>query len=248
MYYLPRMEVILLLGILKSNTLDDLDIEILKTDNSGNPLWTKTYGGSKPDYPNRILQTNDGNYFIVGYTQSFGGGDQDVYLLKINPSGDTLWTKRYGGFGNEDGKEIVATADGNYVIVGGSNSLNLSNNDIQLIKIDPAGNVIWMKYYGTPNYESARSVKLCLDGGFIMAGKTASTSTSVATLFIVKTDAAGDTLWTRKYSGGANSYEGKSILANSDGTYTLCLDDSSGARDSDVRVMKIGWPAAIHLE
>ncbi len=232
-------------GSTENTIVNDIDVKIVKTNNSGDTLWSKKYGGSRPDYPNRMLATNDGNYFIVGSTQSFGGGDQDIYLLKINPSGDTLWTKRYGGFGNEDGNEITATADGNYVIVGGSNSVNLSNNDIQFIKIDPAGSVIWMKYYGGPDYESARSVKLCLDGGFIIAGKTASTSNSVATLFLVKTDASGDTIWTKKYSGGGNSYEGKSILASSDGTYTLCLDDSSGARDSDVRVMKISATGSV---
>ena len=234
----------LIAGNTENTILNDLDIKVVKTDSLGKELWTKTYGGTRPDYPNCILQTNDGNYFVVGYSQSFGGGDQDVYLIKIDPSGNTLWTKTYGGYGNEDGKEIVATADGNYVIVGASNSQNFANNDMMLTKIDPAGNVIWMKYYGGPAYESARSVKLCLDGGFIMAGKTASTYSSVATMFLVKTDASGDTSWTRKY-GGPNSYEGKSILANSDGTYTLCLDDSSGATDSDVRIMKIDGTGSV---
>ena len=172
----------LIAGNTENTILNDLDIKVVKTDSLGKELWTKTYGGTRPDYPNCILQTNDGNYFVVGYSQSFGGGDQDVYLIKIDPSGNTLWTKTYGGYGNEDGKEIVATADGNYVIVGASNSQNFANNDMMLTKIDPAGNVIWMKYYGGPAYESARSVKLCLDGGFIMAGKTASTYSSVATI------------------------------------------------------------------
>jgi hypothetical protein len=223
----------------EDNILNDLDIRILKTNSSGDTVWTKNYGGSRPEYPNQLLPTSDGNYFIVGYTQSFGTGDQNIYLLKINPAnGDTLFTKVYGGFGNEDGKEIAATADGNYVIVGASNSLNYANNDVQLIKINPAGDILWTKYYGGPNYESARSVKLCLDGGFIIAGKTAANSTAVASLYLVKTNPTGDTTWTKTY-GGPDSYEGKSILANSDGTYTLCVDDSSGARDSDVKVMKI---------
>jgi hypothetical protein len=228
----------IIVGSTETSITNDLDIEIMKTDDSGDTLWTKRYGGSKPDYPNNILKTNDGNYFVIGYTQSFGTGDYNNYLLKLKPNGDTIFTKVYGGFGNEDAKEIVATADGNYVIVGGSNSVNYANNDVQLIKINAVGDIIWTKYYGGPNYESARSVKLCSDGGFIMVGKTATAATSVATMYLVRTDLNGDTLWTKKI-GGANSYEGKSVIVNTDGSYTIALDDSSATRDSDVRVMNI---------
>lgn len=224
----------------ENDVVNDLDVLITKTNNIGDTVWTRTYhGGDKPEYPNCILQTNDG-FLIAGYSQSNGGGDQDVYLLKINASGDSLWTKFYGGWGNEEGKEIVATTDGNFVIVGGSNSVNFSNNDMLLIKISPAGTAIWTKYYGSDTtYESARSVKLCQDEGFILAGKTASIPNAKASIYLVKTNSAGDTLWTKTYSGGTNSYEGKFVLANSDGTYTLCADDSSGTHDSDVRLMNI---------
>jgi len=216
-----------------------MDLYIVKTDNAGDILWTKTYGGTKPEHPNCILKTNDGHYFIVGYTQSFTSGDYNVYLLKIKNDGDTLWTKMYGGYGNEDGKEIIATSDGNYVIVGASNSIDYANYDMHLIKIDPDGNKIWEKYYGGPNYESARSVKECADGGFIVAGKTIPTGSSKASIRIVKTNAAGDTSWTKTLSGGSSSYEAKFILANNDGTYTLCIDDSSAGRDSDIKVIKL---------
>jgi hypothetical protein len=219
--------------------LNDIDIKIMKTDSMGNMQWTKTYGGAKPDYPNRMLKTNDGNYFVIGYTQSFGGGDYNDYLLKLKPNGDTIFTKNYGGFGNEDAKDIVATADGNYVIVGNSNSVDHLNYDMQLIKIGSDGHVIWTKNYGGPDYESARSVKLCLDGGFIIAGRTALGPSAVSSIYLVKTDADGNIVWTKTISGGANSYQGKSVLANSDGTYTLAIDDSSGTMDSDVRVMKL---------
>ncbi|OFY86210.1 MAG: hypothetical protein A3F72_07085 [Bacteroidetes bacterium RIFCSPLOWO2_12_FULL_35_15] len=221
----------------ETSIVNDLDIMIVKTDSFGNIIWTKTYGGSKPDVPNGMLETADGNYFVVGYKTS-AGGEIDNYLLKLKPNGDTLFTKVFGGYGNEEAKEIVATADGNYVIVGASNSVNYADNNFELIKIDPFGNVIWTKYYGGPNYEAARSVKLCSDGGFILAGKTKLTTTSNASIFLVKTNSSGDTLWSKTY-GGPNSYEAKSILANADGTYTFCADDSSYTNDSDVLVMNV---------
>jgi len=164
-----------------------------------------------------------------------------MYLLKIKPNGDTLFSKIYGGTGNEEAKEIIETSDGNYLIVGASNSNSsgfaTSDNQIQLLKINLNGSVIWSKYYGDSNYQSARSVALCPDNGFIIAGKTAVSPTSVATALVIKTNINGDTVWTKTYSG-PNSYEGKSIIANSDGSYVLALDDSSATFDSDVRIMK----------
>jgi hypothetical protein len=221
----------------KTSITDDLDIHIIKTNNYGDVLLTKTYGGARVEYPNCMIKMQDGNFFVVGYSQSFGSGDMDIYLLKLNQNGDEIFTKVIGGFGNEEGKEIIQTADGNYVIIGASNSAS-SDYNIMLVKINPAGDVIWTKYYGGTNYESARSVKLCPDGGFIIAGKTAISPTSVASLYLVKTNSSGDTLWTKKYNG-PNSYEGKSIIANNDGTYVLAVDDSSAATDSDVRIMKL---------
>lgn len=229
----------------ENSNVNDLDILVIKTDSHGEILQTRTYGGGQVDYPNCILPTSDGNFFIVGYTQSFGGGDQNIYLLKVNQSGDTLFTKVYGGWGNEEGKEIVATADGNYVIIGPSDSNTPGNNQIQLMKINSAGVVQWTKYYGTPQYESGRSVKLCPDGGFIVCGKTAANPTSIASIFLAKTTSAGDTTWTKTLSIGPNSYEGKYILANSDGTYTLAIDDSSLATDSDVRILKLNSTGGI---
>jgi hypothetical protein len=222
----------------ENSIMDDLNVILVKTDAYGTIQTIKTYGGSQVDFPNDICPTSDGNFFVVGYSRSFGTGDQNVHLLKVNQSGDLIFEKNYGGWGNEEGKEIIPTADGNYVIIGASNSV-ASNNDMQLIKINANGDVIWTRYYGTSQYESARCVRLCSDGGFIIAGKTALNPTSPATAMIVRTNSNGDTLWTRRITDGVNSYEGKSIAVNTDGTYTLAIDDSSATNDSDVRVMKL---------
>ena len=110
----------ILAGYTTNTTFNDCDVYIMKADANGNLLWTKTYGVNKPDFPYHMLATNDGNYFLVGYSQSYGGGDYDILLMKIDPSGNMLWTKTYGGFGNDMGRDIIATNDGNYLIVGSS--------------------------------------------------------------------------------------------------------------------------------
>jgi hypothetical protein len=228
----------LIAGTTENNNSSDLDIHVIKTDAYGEIMHTNTFGGDRVEYPNGMIKTSDNNFFIVGYTQSEGGGDMDVYLNKVNQNGDLLFTKVYGGFGNEEGNETIATNDGNYLIAGASNSVDFANNNMMLIKIALDGTEIWTRYYGGPDYESARSVKLCTDGGFILTGKTAKGPSAIASLQLVKTNSSGQESWTKTYSGGTHSYEGKFILANSDGSYTVCVDDSSQTNDSDVMIMK----------
>jgi len=97
------------------------DVYLIKTDSLGNPLWTKTYGGIYDDYGNSVQQTTDGGYIIAGIVSvPVGGGNwfDDVYLIKTNASGDTLWTKAYGGTDWDYGYSVQQTMEGGYIIAG----------------------------------------------------------------------------------------------------------------------------------
>jgi hypothetical protein len=224
-------------GTTTNAIVNDLDVYVVKTNNLGDTLWTKSYGGPKPETAYRMLATIDGNFFIIGSSQSYGGGDFDIYLLKIDPSGGLIWYKTYGGNGNDDGKEIEATADGNYIMTG-TTYTTLSKSDAFLTKIDPLGNAIWTKYFGGPSDGIGNSVKLCLDGGFIMAGQTFSYGQGGGDAYLVRTNSIGDTIWTKTY-GVPLCDEARYILANNDGSFTFCVRDSStGAGDIDIQVIK----------
>lgn len=215
----------------------DTSIYIMKTNSIGDTLWTKRYGGFSPDYPYSITETYDGNFFVVGFTASFGAGSYDTWLLKINPNGDTLWTKTFGGPLDDQGKEIIKTSDGNYVIVGRS-QLSGNNYDSYLMKINSNGNVLWTKYYGGSAYETGRSVKQTNDGGYILIGYTMSYGVN-GDIYLIKTNAAGDTTWTKTY-GGILMDDGNSVVANADGSYTFTAEtESFGAGDMDVQVTKV---------
>lgn len=228
----------LIAGYTTNSTFNDCDVYIIKTDGNGNLLWTKTYGGAKPDFPYHLIPTNDGNYFLIGYSQSYGGGDYDILLLKIDQSGNLVWSKTYGGNGNDQGKDIIATSDGNYLIVGWSNSPLLGNQEANLIKINPAGTVIWSRLYGGTGHDYGHSVKQCVDGGYIMLGQTFSYGAGGGDAYLVKTDAGGNSVWTKTF-GGALSDEGVYINANNDKTFTFLIRDSCGiGKDIDVRIVK----------
>jgi len=113
---------------------------LIKTDASGDTLWVKKYGGSDWDWGQSFQQTSDGGYIIVGETESFGAGGRDVWIIKADSSGDTLWMKSLGGSDYDLGFSIQQTTDGGYIICGRTKSFGAGNNDVWLIKIAPDPN------------------------------------------------------------------------------------------------------------
>ena len=98
------------------------DVYLIKTDVNGDPLWTKAYGGTGVEQGMYVQETSDGGYIITGFTISFGAGGSDVYLIKTDSIGDTLWTRTFGGTSDDYGHSVYQATDGGYVIVGYTNS------------------------------------------------------------------------------------------------------------------------------
>lgn len=113
------------------------DIYIIKTDSLGDTLWTRKYGGSNHEWGMCIRENHDGSFIITGATMSSGAGLQDVYLLKISNTGDSLWASAYGGTGYDFGHEVEITSDSGYIIAGYTESYGAGGNDVYLIKIAP---------------------------------------------------------------------------------------------------------------
>jgi hypothetical protein len=169
---------------------------------------TYTYTGAYAE-GRSIQQTSDGGYIIVGYARLLPwSGIADMLPIKLNFSGDTLWTRRYGGSNEDQGYFVRQTTDGGYIIAGST------GGKMYLVKTDSVGSTLWTKTYegGTVG----RSVQQTSDGGYIIGG----TRSYQFDMYLVKTNASGDTLWTRAYSGPDND-EGYSVQQTFDGGYVI---------------------------
>jgi hypothetical protein len=213
------------------------DVYLIRTDQDGDTVWTRTYGGSDDDYGLCVDQTSDDGYIIVGATRSFGAGGDDVYLIKIDQDGGMLWTRTYGGPGDDIGYAVQQTSDGGFVILGETLSFGAGGADVYLIRTDAVGDIIWEDTYGDSGYEKGYSVKETSDLGFIIAGFTDSYGAGNGDVYLIKTGAIGDTMWTRTY-GGTDLDVGVSVRQTSDGGYIVAGYSYSFGADSDVYVIK----------
>lgn len=117
------------------------DIFLFKTSSNGDSIWFKTYGGTNTEWGLSLIKTNDDGYAITGYTNSFGFGNTDLYFIKTNFNGDTLFTRTYGGTLFDNGNFIRQSVDLGYIICGSSNSFS-SNTRAYLIKTDSLGRIL----------------------------------------------------------------------------------------------------------
>ena len=221
------------------NTDNSKDVFIVKINENGDESWSKTYGGSGLDIGKSICRSDDG-YMICGYTESFGAGENDIYIIHIDESGNVLWEKQFGGTGAELGYEIKRTYDHNYIVIGASGS-DRANYDFYVLKINNDGDIIWENYFGAPGgdggYDRGHSIIETSDGDFLAVGET--NYGDALNILVVKIDAEGNDEWKKIY-GEALHDHADSIMETSDGNYVLCgrLDKTSTGKN-DIGLIKI---------
>ena len=208
------------------------DVWLIKTDANGDTVWTRTFGGIGRDCGNSVQQTADGGYIVTGYTDSYGVGGSDVWLIKTDASGDTEWTRTFGGTEMDVGNSVQQTGDGGCIVTG------VVDDDAWLIKTDANGGTLWSKTFGGIGYDGANSVRETRDGGYIIAGYTMSYGAGSGDGWLIKTDARGDTVWTRTFGGTDEDYM-YTVEPARDGGYVIAgLTISHGTGDYDVWLVK----------
>ena len=228
----------LIVGSTYSFGAGSYDIYVLKTDVNGDTLWTSTYGGPDTDHGYGIDNSSDGDFIIVGSTRSFGSGQKDVYLVKIDSSGAVQWSKSFGGAGNDEGWSVMQTDDKGYIICGNTDSYGAGYSDLYLVKTDSLGDTLWTKTFGGSGGESGYSVRQCGDGGYVAVGSTGSFGLGYSSVYVVRVDSSGDSLWATDY-GGDKADVGYSIEIAYDGGFLITGATASfGAGYTDAYLIK----------
>jgi hypothetical protein len=178
------------------------------------------YGGSGYDVGYDVKQTLDKGYIITGSTSSFGQGNTDIYLLKLDSMGQVKFQTSFGGYSNDIGKSILVLPDSGFVIVGYTSSMGIGGYDILMVKADKNGALQWQKTFGGTDWDFAHCIKKTSDGGFIIGGTTYSFGYGNADGYVIKTDANGIVEWSKTY-GGKKDDEFKSVIETNDGNYAL---------------------------
>ena len=215
------------------------DVYLIRTNSGGDTLWTRAYGGISNDFGYSVKQTIDGGFVIIGSTRSFGVGWEDVYLIRTNSNGDTLWTKSYGGIYLDEGYSVQLTNGDGFIIAGTTESFRAGKYDSYVIRTDSKGGTLWTKTYGGSYNDGVGSIQQLSNGGFIMTGYTESFGDSLSDVYLIRTDSNGDTLWTKTY-GGIHKDGGSSIQQTNDGGFIIVGGTwSFGAGECDVYLIRL---------
>jgi len=180
--------------------------------------WNRNYGGPLEERCQAMTEAWDGGYILAGLTESYGAGAWDGWLVKIDSSGDTLWTRTFGGPGDDEFTSVQRTWDGGYILAGGSFVSDDLNWQFWLVKTDGQGNELWSRTYGGWHTDYCQSVVQTADDGYLLAGYKGPVGGMDYQGWAIKTDANGDTLWTHLY-GGQNEDEFFTGIECRDGSY-----------------------------
>lgn len=228
----------IMVGDAYNTTLSTLDALVTKTDSSGNLLWRKNIGGTNNELFYSIVENNDSSLVATGYTDTYGAGLSDFYIVKMDNDGNTLWQKTYGGTGKELAMSICKTNNKGYAVTGYTLSYGSGGKDFWLLRLNENGDTLWSKTYGGIQDDTGYEVQQTQDGGFIIAGYTTSFGNGGNAL-VVKTDSLGNLQWQKDY-GGYYFDQLFSVKETTGGNYIMAGHTaSSGNGMQDVWVVKI---------
>lgn len=213
---------------------------VIITDANGNAVKTKTYAGSAYSQAFGVEPAADSGYLVAGYIQKTSTSDRDIYLLKINNAGDTLWTSSIGAKSanpndsvNDAAYAIVAAPGGGYFITGTLNGYTSYGGRIFLMKVSSTGHQLWTKTYAMG---IGFSLTLTRDNGLAISGSLQEGSSQ--DIILIKTDAEGNLLWKKTFGSAGYEY-GAAMVETSDGGFAITgVTDGKGSGLEDVYLIR----------
>ncbi len=208
-----------------------------EVDMSAPIVSISTFGGPGNETGYGIARATDGGYLIAGVTDSYGDGGE-VYLVKTDSRGEFVWQKTFGGVLLDGARGIAPTGDGGGIVCGYTRSFGAGSDDVYLVKFGSDGVGQWPQVYGGPLRDGGHAVITTPDGGYAIAGYTASSGAGGNDMYLIKTDGSGNLQWSKTYGGNAGD-EAHAIVLTGDGGYVIVGDTYSfGAGEVDVYMVK----------
>jgi len=225
------------LGGTTQSASSSADFYLVRTDSTGTLLWSRNYGGSRIEICESLYETADGGFLLAGSTYSFGMGDSDVYVVRTNAIGDTLWTRTYGGSGRDGASSITMDASGRIAVAGFTTSFGTDFYDLYVLCLDANGEVLWEKTFGGVDEDFAGSITATRDGGFFVAGTTERIPFSgfSGRAWALRLDTVGSIIWERRFGGlDGDDANGHDAIQASDGTFLVA---GSTLHGSELRML-----------
>ena len=224
------------------------DIYLFKLDSSGNHKWSRHFGTSYgTENGNKVIETPDSGFIVVGFTNSFGNGGYDIYAIRTNSLGEEIWSKTFGGSDWDFGYDIVILPDGNYGIIGSTYSFGNGGSDVYYIEIDDNGNEIQTKTFGGIGDEIAKAIILSNDNKLMICGETTELGSEYSDGYIIKAELNGDTVWTKIFGGDTTDYFAD-VIQTIDNNYLAVGATSSFGSKMDYYSVKFDNSGAVIYE
>jgi len=228
----------LVAGSVDSATMSSL--YLFKTDTAGKVLWQRTYNRGSRDKGKGIISTSDSSYLIFGFATNLKGGkeNRDVYVLKVDTAGDTLWQQTYGLSGSEEPLAVTETSDSHFLAVGFTDTYEGKDDDVIVLKLDAGGDTVWMRNYGGAGSE--RGVDIVESkNGYVVIGTKKEADTADIDIYLVEVDTEGNLLWDDTYGEDGDDWVHDVVITTVGGYLVVGGTTSHRAEGGHVYVFEL---------
>ncbi len=239
-------------GYTTSTGAGGMDMYLLRVDAQGNLLWERTFGGAGIDVAQGVAVDAQGDLVLVGYTNSSGAGENDVFIVKTDAEGNELWRQIHGGEESDAAMDVLVDSQGNYLVAGASGSFEAENRDVYVLKLSAEGNIFWEELYGHHgdflSYEWGNTIIETRDGGYAVAGNSnaalGGSTGELMNMYLVRIDALGNLLW-EEFAGRGQFYDyGNAVVELPGGDFLVAGTSKTRSNNNEIYIARINAQGA----